>query len=300
MKRESLQLAAGLVFLLLGISHSNAADDATGSASSGSAPKPAITDWHSVESDDYLNYVKNLQAAGCPPPTIRTVVTADVVAAFAGKRGEVVAARYKNFKYWQANPAETEARAKLAAQRHETDEEMNRVLQQLLGADADLPDVSREWQKDEWNHELAFLPPDKLKATEVVLEKFAKVNQQMRELAGGFNLTEDTNELQRILARYDEEQSSLQQFLSPEEYKLVEMTTSWTAANLRHAMVRFEPNEQEFRIVFEAWQPHDENLARLHALHQPDPGHLEKAAYDKIKEQLSGPRYEQYRATWWK
>lgn len=298
MNRRYFHWLLGLGILLVGILQAKSADYGNDSSSSSSAPRPPISDWHSVESEDYVSYVKSLQAVGCPPQTIRTIVMADVIAAFAGRRAEAVATRYKDFKYWQANTAETEARAKLTAQQRAINEEMNRVLQQLLGVDADLPDVSREWQREKWNCELNFLAPDKRDVTKIVLEEYAKVNQQMGELAASMNLTEDTNELQIILTRYQKEQSTLQQFLSPEEYKLVVMTTSWTAENLRHAMVRFEPTEQEFRIIFESWQSHDENLSRLRVLRQPDPG--SKEVYAKIREQLSGPRYEQYCATWWK
>jgi hypothetical protein len=299
-RKDCVQWPAALGIFLLGISLANPADYVGDGSSSSSEPKPAIVDWRSVESGDYQTYVKNLQAMGCPSQTIRSIVTTDVVAAFAGKRAEAVAARYQNFKYWKADPAETEARAKLAGQRRAINEEMNGVLQQLLGTDTDLPDVSREWKQEEWNQELAFLAPDKLEATKVILLEYAKVDEQMKELAGGMNLTEDTNELQRIQGRSEEKNTALNQVLTPEEFKQVEMTTSWTAENLRHALVHFSPTKGEFRIIFEAWQPHDENLSRIHAARQHDPGNKEKEVYAKIKEQLSAPRYEQYCTTWWK
>lgn len=300
MNRRSSSCLLGLGLLFAGILQADSADLANDNSSSSSAPRPSITDWHSVESEEYLSYVRNLQAVGCPPQTIKTVVTADVTAAFAGRRAEAVAVRYQDFKYWQANAAETGARAKLSGQQRAIDEEMNRALQQLLGPDADLPDVSREWQREKWNHELSFLAPDKREATKVVLQEYAKVNQQMGELAAGMNLTEDTNELQSILVRYQKEQSALQQLLSPEEYQLAEMTFSWTAENLRHAMVHFEPTQEEFRIIFQAWQPHDDKLSQIHATRQPDPGSLEKEVFAKIQAQLSASRYQQYRDTWWK
>lgn len=298
--RQCFPAWAFLGLALTGISSANAADYGAGGNAAGSQPKPPIVDARSVESADYQTYVGNLQALGFPPATIRSIVTTDVVGAFAGKRAEAVAARYGNFQYWQSHPAETEARATLAAQRRAIDEEMNRVLQQLLGTDTELPDVSRAWQREAWNHELAFLAPAKLEATQAILAEYAPVNRQMMELAGGLNLSEDTNALQQILGRYREEQSNLQRVLAPEEYQRVEMTTSGTAENLRHALVHFEPTEAEFRIIFEAWHPHDENLSRLHATRQSDPGNLEQVVHARIQAQLSAPRYEQYRATWWK
>jgi hypothetical protein len=295
-KQLCLLTLAGFVFAL-----SSAAQSAASAPSAGSnGSKPATVDWRGVESADYRNYVNNLEAVGFPKQTIRALVTADVVAAFAGKRAGAVAARYQDFTYWQSNPAQTAARATLAAQRQTIDEEMNAVLQQLLGMEVDLPDVAREWQQEEWNQELAFLSPTKLAATKAVLLEFSKVDQQMKELAAGINVSEDTNASQKILARYNDEQSTLRQLLTPEEYRQVDVTASWTAENLRRAMVHFEPTQEEFQIIYEAWKPHDDLLSETYARCQTDPGHLEKQVYAKIKAQLSAPRYEQYRATWWK
>jgi hypothetical protein len=297
LKNDFLAVAMVGVFLLE-TSQANSSDFVTDESSSSSQPKPPIVDWPSVESGDYQTYVKHLQAIGFPEKIIQKIVTTDVVMAFAGKRAEAAATRFQNFKYWQSNPSETEAHAKLTAQPNAINEEMNGVLQQFLGTGVDLPDVSHEWEREEWNHELDFLAPDKLEATKVILLEYAKVDEQMKELAGGLYLTEDTNELQQILGRYKQERSTLQQVLSSEEYKQVEMTTSWTAENLRHAMIHFDPTEEEFKIIFNAWQPHDENLSSIYAARQSDPGNED--VFAKIKEQLSAPRYDQYRDTWWK
>ena len=285
------------IFLLTRLP-ANAADVPADGTFSGAEARPAIVDRLSVESGAYQSYRKNLQLLGFSEQIVQKIVTADVITAFAGKRAAAVAARYQNFKYWKADASETQARASLAAQRSAIDEEMNRVLQQLLGSGVELPDVSREWQTEEWNQELSFLNPVKLEATKAILFEYAKVKNQAKELASGICLTEDTNELQLIVGRYQSEQATLQQILSAEEFKQVQMTTSWTAENLRHALVHFEPTEEEFRIIFEAWQPHDENLIKIYASRQPDPGNA--AVHSKIKAQLSSDRYEQYLAAWWK
>lgn len=40
--------------------------------------KAQVFHWSQLESSDYSAYVKNLRAIGCPEPTLRTIVTADV------------------------------------------------------------------------------------------------------------------------------------------------------------------------------------------------------------------------------
>ena len=56
-----------------------------------SSPSSSVTkrpglDWRQVESGDYVTYVKNLRACGCPEQTIRDIVSADVMQALAAMR----------------------------------------------------------------------------------------------------------------------------------------------------------------------------------------------------------------------
>lgn len=289
---------AQAVVFLLAILIAVPAADAMSGATVGSEPKPPIVDWRSLESGDYQTYIGNLETIGCPAQTIRAIVTADVISAFAGKRAGALAARYRNFQYWKSDPSEMKSESAFAAQRQVIDAKMSGVLQFLLGASTDLPDFNHLWKGEELDYELAFLTEDKRKAVEAILLDSAKVNRQMGDLASGDYLTQDTNALQQILQRYKGEQSALQAVLSPAEYTRVEMTTSWTAKNLRHAMVRFEPTKEEFRIIFDAWQPHDIELARVYAHRQADPGNAQ--VYAQIKKQLRASRYKQYCDTWWK
>lgn len=263
-----------------------------------SVPKPANLDWRAIESDDYRTYIKNLQAAGCPTLTIRDIVTADVVSVFGAKREEAVNERFANYQYWKSDATQTSARATFESERKSIDSQTDEVLQELLGTNTPLPDVSREWTRLELKRELDFLSPAKRDQAAGILLKSEKVNEQIKELAAGINLSEDTNALQRILANYDSEKAALREVLSSNECQLVQLSASWTSENLRRAMTHFEPSEKEFREIFAAWQPHDEYLARLRASRQDDPGNAD--VYAKIKEQLTEERYSQYCDTWWK
>lgn len=260
--------------------------------------KPSNLDWRSIESDDYRTYITNLQAAGCPTQTIRDIVTADVVAAFGVKRDEAIKARFKDYEFWKSNPAQTEARLAFESQREAIDADMGRVLQELLGPDTPLPDLGREWNRLELVRKLVFLSEDKRSLAVDILLKNQKVNDQIQKLAAGLNLSEDTNELQRILIDHDGEKAALKELLSTNEHQLVQMNTSWTSENLRRAMAHFEPTEKEFRDIFAAWLPHDEKLARLRANREEDPGNAD--VYAKIKERLTADRYQVYCDTWWK
>jgi hypothetical protein len=78
------------------------------------------------------------------------------------------------------------------------------------------------------------------------------------------------------------------------------MTTSWTAENLRRALVHFEPTETEFTAIFNQWQPFDEKLAHLHAEGGFDPGDLQKSVLEGIHSALGESRFAEYQQAWWK
>src|SRR5881296_1602048 len=94
-------------------------------------PKP---DWRQVESADYRTYVKNLRDIGCPETTIRDIVSADLQNTFAARRAEIMAARYRDFKYWQTGPEEAAARQELERQRRALDTEVGSALSELVGS----------------------------------------------------------------------------------------------------------------------------------------------------------------------
>ena len=269
------------------------------SLSSSVTKRPGL-DWRQVESGDYVTYVKNLRASGCPEQTIRDIVSADVMQALAAKRAEALTAYYHDFKYWKADPAQTAARAQLGAGRSAVDEEMTGLMRQLLGNDFVPPPTAYEWKVAELNQQLGFLPQDKRDPTRTLLLQYGETDQQIRALASNQILTENPDERKGILAAYDTKQAELARLLTPEEQEQVELTTSWTAENLRRAMVNFQPTEEEFRKVFHEWFAQDVTLARTHALSQPDPGHSEDQVFARIKDALGEKRYAEYRSTWWK
>jgi hypothetical protein len=257
-------------------------------------------DWRQVETPDYRTYVQNLRAIGCPEQTIRDIVSADVLQALAARRAEVLAAHYQEFNYWKSDPTQTAARAQLATQRSAVDEEMTALLHQLLGPDFTPPPTSYEWRVAELDQQLGFLPSDKRGQIKSVLLQYAETDQQIRALASNQNLTENLDERRGIIEAYEKEQTQLASLLTPEELEQVRLATSWTAENLRRAMVHFQPTENEFRLIFREWLAHDQKLARLHALAEPDPGNLQDQVFASLRETLGEERYREYRSAWWK
>jgi hypothetical protein len=98
-------------------------------------PPPKVFDWRQVESEDYRDCTANLRKIGCPEETIHDVVRADLLQAFTGKRAEVMAARYRDFKYWKTDPDEVAIRGAAEQQRAAVDQELRGALRNLLGED---------------------------------------------------------------------------------------------------------------------------------------------------------------------
>jgi hypothetical protein len=40
--------------------------------------QPHLLSWRDIESEDYLAYIRNLRAIGCPEATVRDIIVADV------------------------------------------------------------------------------------------------------------------------------------------------------------------------------------------------------------------------------
>lgn len=247
-----------------------------------------------MESDDYRTFMTNLRAIGCPEQTLRDIITADVVGAYASKRNELMAARYRDFKYWEAP---REPGPEFAQQRRAVDDETASALRQLLGEETLMPATANEWKAAELEQQLSFLSSDKLESTRSLLMRNQETDELAKTLSDGHRPTEDAEELQRILRAYEEKRASLSRLLTPEEYAKVEFAVSWTADNLRQAMKNFHPSEQEFQNIFRVWRAHDEDLVRRYATGEPDPGN--DHVFARIREYLGEQRFEQYRRTWW-
>lgn len=253
-------------------------------------------DWQLVESGDYRTYVKNLRAIGCPEQTVRDIVTADVLQAFAAKRAEVAARRYGTFKF---NEFDDAAEVEFARQRREVDADMNEALRQLLGADVGLGPTTWDWKVAAWEQQLAFLPEEQQRATLEILRRTGEVDMALPKNISGDQLTSaQAKEVQLRLAAFDRRRDELQQVLGPEAYEQLDMIISWTGDNLRQAMAKFHPTEEEFAAIFREWRAHDLYIADLWANGKPDPGNA--AVFNRIREFLGDQRYQEYRSNWWK
>jgi hypothetical protein len=255
-------------------------------------------DWRQIESEDYRTYVKNLRAIGCPEETVRDIVSADLLQAYAERRAAVAAAAMAGFNPLAPDDSELERQIRFQRERRELDREMGQSLSELLGQPGWVPDSSREWTAALLDQQLVFLPPDKRAAVRSALLDNADVHTQMSALANDHRTTIDPEALRNIIDRFDALQDDLSSRLTAEEYERLQMTTSFTAAAVRRRLAEFRPTEEEFRFIFHQWLEQDIHLARIHALGEPDPGNLHHAVHARVKEKLGEARYQEYLKSW--
>jgi hypothetical protein len=87
--------------------------------------------WQQIESPNFVTFIKNLRAIGCPEQIIRDIVTSEINRVFAQRRLEDVV--YPNYQWWlsKPDPAVVQTAAdKLAA----LENERRKFLTSLLGA----------------------------------------------------------------------------------------------------------------------------------------------------------------------
>jgi len=88
--------------------------------------------WSHVESPDYTTYIANLRSIGCPEPTIRDIIIADVNALYARRRATEILTPQQ--EWWRSEPSPQVV--KLAADKYlALDKERRALLTRLLGAD---------------------------------------------------------------------------------------------------------------------------------------------------------------------
>jgi hypothetical protein len=239
-------------------------------------PPHAHFDWRQVESEDYQQYLANLQAIGCPAKTIRDIVVADVNDLFASKSTALT--RTNQYQYWRKEPVsrspeQTKQLQELYAQK--------RALLKALGVDApDFTDLLGEAFRsnmEEQELQLAFLPETK---RQQVKERLFQQAQQ--EVAGG----DDRAQYEAI---EQQAQGRIQELLTPEEFKEYELRCSTDAAQLRGVLDAVGLTEQEFRGIFDSWR----------GLKGLSPGTAEYRAAQESSEttiqQLLGPdRFQSY------
>jgi len=238
-------------------------------------------DWTSVESADYLEYIANLRAVGCPEETVRDIIIADVNKLYASK----IAALYpapKDFKFWRVEDrlARNEDRER-DAKRRELGEEKRLLIRELLGIDYDEELARLSGRPTEDDLRYGFLSPEKQEQTKALREKYRAME---RALFTDGNLTSENRA--KFMALRAEGDAALVALLGPADYEQYQFRNSSTARNMRENLTGFQPTEEEFKQIFQVRKAYDDLYASSRDGRDAAADQERKAAQQKLEDQL--------------
>jgi LysM repeat protein len=257
--------------------------------------------WSEVESADYLNYIANLRDIGCPEPTIRDIIVADVNQLYARKRAtEVITVEQQ---WWRSEP-DPEIEELAAAGLEALDAERRDLLEQLLGPAWNLDDTAL----------LSFLEPRTTVALDgtVLGELSPEVKLKVRELVareqdktrayllqtGHEGRVPDPAELARLQQQTRTELAGLLNGAQLEEFLL---RYSDNAEDLRQRLGElghFQATPDEFRSLFRVLDPLEQQI-RLYYSGSDEASLRSRTALEQqmaqaIKNALPTERYDLY------
>ncbi len=253
-----------------------------------------VFSWREVESPDYATYIDRLRDIGCPEPTIRDIIVADVNQLYARKR--LAETPPLDFEWWRTTPDPNQqelAQVKLAA----LEQERRTVLTELLGPDWETPTPGSAERPlvSLTGPVLGDLPPETKEAVEgIVRGSQERVDAYVAQRRGA-GLGVEPAELARIrLAARGE----LAAVLAPPQLEEFLLRYSQTAVTLRQNFAGLQLAPEEFRKVFRAVDPLDQQLqlaagaTNAAALAQRDL--WEKRRDEAIRAALGADRAAQY------
>lgn len=251
--------------------------------------------WSQIESEDYPTYIANLRAIGCPEPTIRDIIVAEVTQHFARRRAtEVITGAQQ---WWRYEPDPEVAWAAINQVRT-LEDERRALLTSLLGPDwesADYPMPSIETLAPLDGPILGELPAEIRLAVQQIENAALERREEYLAAREAAELEPDPMELARLRRQTRAELGAV---LDPEALEEYLLRFSHEAAELRRNLRAFDPSPEEFRTLFHALDPLDQKMVQLGSNTDPVTVSHRQALeqeMDRIVQQLLPPeRIEQY------
>ena len=213
----------------------------------------AMFQWGQIESPDYPEYIAKLRAFGVPEKTIRDLIIADVQKLYrlrlAALRPPKEAAKtnfWENRYGWNGNNSKltSEQRAQITALQKEQTE----LIKTLLGKDVYQELAKESGYPDYMERQFGSLSPEDRDKISDMQSRFQEARSAIYEKAEGY-IDQDTQaELKAVQNKFRDELAGV---LTPEQVKDYELRSSDIANQMRWQLSSFEPDEKEFRAIFE-------------------------------------------------
>jgi hypothetical protein len=247
--------------------------------------------WAEIESNDYQTYIKNLRAIGCPEPTVRDIIVAEINSLFERRRAtEVITGEQQ---WWRSVP-DPQVIAAATFKLQELAAERRTLLTELLGPN---------WENTN-NVPSGFTAP--ILDGPILGKLSPEVKQAIRDielrasqtLSANADGSGDTPALAK--ARLDV-RAELAKILDPTQLEEYLLRYSSTAQAMRNELKGLNVTADEFRAVFRVRDRLDQDylnaVASEDALRVAQRDSSQKQSEDSIRQALGEERYQLYRYT---
>ena len=199
--------------------------------------------WSRIESRDYVVYIDNLRAIGCPEPTIRDIIYADVSELFVRKRRASFESMERQFWDFMASDEAQRDDDEWQMKYDALKDEKGKLLKDLLG-DAREQTAEKRRPPDP-QAQLGFLSEEKQDQVARLFEKYIQLRQEMQPPPGQSVGPEGR---ERLKALMQQQETDLKQLLASEEYNEYKLRSS-SAAHVVQNLYGFTPTEEESRAI---------------------------------------------------
>jgi LysM repeat protein len=296
----NVALAAALISdRLSSKSKSPAPSEDVASAASTNAGKTHVVvrrqffSWREVESPDYRAYIANLRDIGCPEATIRDIIVADVNQLYAKKRlTDIITA---DQQWWRSDP-DPALNPSIAAKSQALDQQQRELLATLLGPNWDLSETNLLARSVVALNGpvLGDLSIETRQAVQDISNRSQQRATQLMEAARAEGRTLSAAEL---TASRQQTREELAKVLNPAQMEEFLLRYSQNASTLRNDLRGFDVSPDEFRNIFRAIDPLDQQIQLNYAGDDPasvqQRAILQKQRDDALKNALGADRYAQ-------
>ena len=218
-----------------------------------SAAEEATFEWAQLESSDYKEYIANLRAFGVSEKVIRDIIVADVGKLYRPRFAALRPPKKPaNTNFWEVrNNWYGPYRGMTADQREQMrqlQKEQRDLIKTLLGETV-YEDMSKESGYPDWTERMfGAIPQEAREKVGEMQQRFQEAQSEIYSKADGYIDQDTQEELRAVQKKFHDELATV---LTPEQVKDYELRSSDTANQMRWELSSFEPNEEEFRAIFD-------------------------------------------------
>jgi hypothetical protein len=213
--------------------------------------------WAQLESEDFKEYIARMRAFGVPEKTIRDIIITEIRKLYAPRLAALRPKQAANPKYWERNNFRPygymtkDQRDQIKAlQKEEHD-----LVRSLLGENVYAEMAKDSGAQDYLERELGPLSGEQKKQVNDIIQKFQEARSDIYAKANGYIDMDTQADIKALDKKFRAELATV---LTPQQVENYELQNSDIASNMRFQLGAFDPNEQEFRSIYDYKQAMDD------------------------------------------